>query len=199
MHSSSIDPEMDEYLGSGKRLWLSMRKHGRENHEREILEFLPDRSSLKNREAEIVNEGMLQDSQCMNLKIGGEGGWSKEVQIKASKLGNEARNKKREDPEWRENEISHMTNISKLGNEVRSKMDQNGELNPFFGKHHTEEYRQNMSKLMKDAQKGEKNSQYGKVWIFNEDLKKSISIKKEDLKRYIKEGWIKGRKRQYKK
>lgn len=72
MHST--DNLEDGYLGSGKRLWYSIRKHGVENHEREILEFLPDRSSLKSREKEIVNEEFLQDPMCMNIALGGEGG-----------------------------------------------------------------------------------------------------------------------------
>ena len=50
MHSTSNLE--DGYIGSGKRLWNSIRKHGKENHECEILEWLPDRSSLKEREKE---------------------------------------------------------------------------------------------------------------------------------------------------
>ena len=46
MHSTSNLE--DGYVGSGKRLWLSIRKYGLENHEREILEFLEDRNALKN-------------------------------------------------------------------------------------------------------------------------------------------------------
>jgi hypothetical protein len=44
-------------------------------------------------------------------------------------------------------------------------------------------------------QQGEKNSQYGTCWIHND--KKSISIKKEDLEKYLAEGWIKGRKMKF--
>lgn len=41
---------------------------------------------------------------------------------------------------------------------------------------------------------GEKNSHYGKVWMYNLQLKKSISIKKEEVEKFLSEGWIKGRK-----
>ena len=54
MHSTSNLE--DGYLGSGKRLWYSINKHGKENHSVEILEWLPDRCSLKLREKEIINE-----------------------------------------------------------------------------------------------------------------------------------------------
>ena len=64
----------DGYLGGGKRLWYSIQKYGLENHECEILEFLPSREDLKRREAEIINEELLANPLCMNLKFGGEGG-----------------------------------------------------------------------------------------------------------------------------
>src|SRR5271168_1372693 len=73
MHSTK-NPE-DGYLGSGKRLKYEIQKYGRENFKKEILEELPTRTSLENREAEIVNEKLLADPLCLNLKNGGEGGW----------------------------------------------------------------------------------------------------------------------------
>jgi hypothetical protein len=69
MHSTSN--LNDEYLGSGSYLWRSIRKYGRENHHREVLEFLPDRISLREKEREVVNETMLNDPLCMNLHKGG--------------------------------------------------------------------------------------------------------------------------------
>lgn len=74
MHST--DNLEDNYIGSGKRLWLSIRKYGKENFSIEILEYFPDRNSLKKREIEIVNEELLKNPLCMNLKLGGYGGIS---------------------------------------------------------------------------------------------------------------------------
>jgi len=73
MHSTSN--LNDGYMGSGKRLWLSINKHGKKNHTKEILEFLDDRESLINREIQLVNEDILNDSMCMNLMKGGKGGF----------------------------------------------------------------------------------------------------------------------------
>lgn len=72
MHST--DTLDDGYLGSGKILRYSIAKHGRENHQREIIETCPSRESLKLREREIVNEELLADPLNINLKYGGEGG-----------------------------------------------------------------------------------------------------------------------------
>ena len=69
----STDRMDDGYLGSGKRLRLSISKHGKENHIHEIVEFVSNRKMLFNREKEIVNEQMLADPLCMNLCGGGKG------------------------------------------------------------------------------------------------------------------------------
>jgi hypothetical protein len=58
-------------MGSGKMLWNSFRKHGRDNHRIEILEFCSSREDLKAKEAQLVNEQTINDPLCMNLCLGG--------------------------------------------------------------------------------------------------------------------------------
>ena len=62
------------------------------------------------------------------------------------------------------------------------------------GKKHSEETKQKMHEthLKNNHQQGEKNSQFGTCWIHNNNENKKI--KKEQLKEYISNGWIKGRK-----
>ena len=72
MHST--DNLDDGYLGSGKRLRYSIRKYGLKNFKLDILEVLPDRKSLEFREQQLVNEDLLKDPMCINLKLGGNGG-----------------------------------------------------------------------------------------------------------------------------
>ena len=48
MHST--DNLDDGYVGSGKRLWYSINKYGKEEHILEILEFHETRKILKERE-----------------------------------------------------------------------------------------------------------------------------------------------------
>ena len=69
----------DGYMGSGKRLRYSIRKHGIENHTKEILEFLPTREDLVLREIEIVTKELISEDLCMNLREGGTGGFSSET------------------------------------------------------------------------------------------------------------------------
>lgn len=64
----------DGYLGSGSILARSIKKHGRKNHTREILEFLESRELLLEREKELLDAEKLKDPMCMNLMEGGLGG-----------------------------------------------------------------------------------------------------------------------------
>jgi len=187
MHSTSNLE--DEYIGSGKRLWNSIRKHGLENHTKEILEFLEDRNALKAREKELVNEELLKDKQCMNLAIGGEGGF---INKEAARAGALAMNKKTwADPEFRKRQTYDTSELNK-------KLYREGKKQP-ISKHftwkdkkmstdHIESIR--ISNLGK--QSGEKNSQFGKCWIFNDVTSRSID--KINLSEYLKLGWKKGRK-----
>jgi group I intron endonuclease len=91
MHSTqNID---DGYLGSGRRLKAEINKYGKEHFVREVLEILPSRELLKEREKMIVCSLLIADPLCLNLKNGGEGGgklWSTEHAEKFQAAGTEA-------------------------------------------------------------------------------------------------------------
>ena len=63
----------------------------------------------------------------------------------------------------------------------------------WYGRKHKEEDIEKVKKTFSKIkhQQGEKNSQFGTCWITKDD--KSIKIKKEDLEKYVSEGWKKGR------
>ena len=189
MHST--DNLEDGYLGSGKRLWYSLKKHGRENHVCEVLEFLPNRKDLASREKEIVNEELLEKDLCMNLKLGGEGGLgfiSEEQQITRSSAGGKAAvivlKELRKNPEWKENlRISMSDGIKKAIEEGRfTPPDWNG-------KKHSEETILKMKESKIGHGVGSTNSQFGKCWITN-----GIESKKIMKGDQIPEGWKLGRK-----
>lgn len=72
MHST--DDLDDGYLGSGRRLLRSIKKHGIDNHTRVIVESVSSREELRVREQQIVNDELLAEPLCLNMTIGGEGG-----------------------------------------------------------------------------------------------------------------------------
>ena len=184
MHST--DNLNDNYIGSGKRLWYSIKKYGRENHKCEILEFLKSRKLLKEREREIVNIELLNDSMCMNLMLGGEGGFiSEEQQRNRSLAGAKALiDKFKNDLEFYQEHIDRSSKIFK-------KLHTDGKIkyNTFIGKNHTEETRRKIGESNSNKQRGSNNSQYGKCWITNEIESKKIN--KDDM---IPDGWRLGRK-----
>lgn len=189
MHSTSNLE--DGYFGSGKRLWLSIKKFGKENHSIEILEWLPNRSSLCNREKELVNESLLSDPQCMNLIIGGNGGYSgPENQKKWSSSGGTAA--------WKNSREILLASTKKGGQATfEKKVGLFSPTNPRFnGKTHSEETKKLIGKINSESQLGERNSQYGTAWI-NKDSS-VIKVKKTELDQYLVDGWNTGRRIKHK-
>jgi hypothetical protein len=68
----STDNLNDGYIGSGKRLWYSLNKYGKENHKKDILEFVNSREILHQKEIDLINE-YKNSNLCMNLSNGGFG------------------------------------------------------------------------------------------------------------------------------
>ena len=183
MHST--DNLNDGYIGSGTRLWHSINYHGKENHSIEILEYLDDRISLKNREKELITEEMLKDPMCMNLVSGGNGGCTAESQKKRSIAGgNTIAFKLKNDPDFKRKHAERCSKYMKqLHIEGKIKYD------TFTGRTHSEEAKKKMSEADRTRSK---NSQFGTCWIYNEI--ESIKIKKDKLESYVNSGWTKGRK-----
>jgi len=187
MHST--DNLDDGYLGSGNRIRLAIKKHGKENFTREIIEFCKTRKELYEKEEEVVNLDEVAKVDCMNLTVGGmaNGFINEEHMAKCSKAGNDKKRELLKDPQYKSKVYKNCYNNL-------SKYIKSGKHNfkAFLGKKHTEETKKKMSESSKGKQKGEKNSQYDTCWITKNNLNKKI--KKENIDQYIKEGWNKGRK-----
>jgi hypothetical protein len=186
MHSThNLD---DGYMGSGKILRHSIRKHGINNHKKEILEFFETRDLLIEREKEIVNKELISDGKCMNLKEGGDGGFvNEEHMMNCSNAGHKAfKEKLIIDAEFKKR-------IQNNGSIVFKKYHQLGihNYNTFEGKQHSDETKKIMSEKAKERT-SDKNSQYGTCWITKDGINKKI--KKDELETFLTEGWFQGRK-----
>jgi hypothetical protein len=181
MHSTSnLD---DDYFGGGIKIKNSIKKYGKENHTREMLEFFTSRGDLVKREIELVNKDLLKDPLCMNINLGGDGGWLLEWQRKGAKATNE---KNWKDPGFIEK-------IKKVGSKTFKRLWEENKLSTpdWTGKTHSEESKLKIGISNSGKQKGERNSQFGTFWINNGEINKKI--KKEDLTLYETKGWKRGR------
>ena len=168
----------DDYLGSGKRLWYEIRKYGKENFKTEILNYYNTREELQSKEKEIITLQEIAKKECMNLKIGGIGGFPPNAKV--------AFKEKLKDPVYKAEFIKKCKCIETL-----RKAREEGKIvkNTFLGKKHSEETKQKMSETKKGKGKEKSNSQYNTMWITNGKENKKIKIT-EKIPIY----WNKGRK-----
>lgn len=186
MHSTSnLD---DGYIGSGKRIRYSIRKYGKINHIREIIEFCNNRNELKKREEEIINLNEIAKDDCINILIGGNGGGiiTDEYREKSMLVRKILREN---DKKWKENNSKNISNGLRQAYKIGKRK---GKFNyDWTGKKHTEETKLKIGMTNSIKQKGKNNSQYGTIWICN--INETKKIKNEELNNYLLLGWKKGR------
>ena len=188
MHST--DNLDDGYFGSGQLLWKSIRKHGKESHEMEILEHYFSREDLATREKELVNFDLLENDLCLNLAIGGDGGWSH--LIKDEHYYETRRRTARKTMEKFKSSVSHR---KKLKNRAK-RLNEEGKLKPlnWTGLSHSEETKKKMSESAKGKHSGEANGNFGKCWIHHKELSRVQMVLKSELQSWQDLGWSLGRK-----
>lgn len=177
----------DGYMGSGKRLRYSMRKHGVDNHVKEILKYFATRELLVEEEIKIVTFDLIKEPNCMNLVLGGGGFMLDDYHYKCSKAGGNVH------AERMKNDLEYSKKYKDISSEIFKAYHKKGTHNykTFEGKQHSDESK----KLISDKAKeriGDKNSQYDTCWITKDGVNKKI--KKDELDKYQLEGWVKGRK-----
>ena len=182
----------DGYMGSGTLLKKAIEKYGIENFKKEILFQCQSEEEMNILEKQLVNENFIKSNNNYNLTIGGKGTWKHatlkhQEQMKNIEYYNRYSNKMKQVYENQEirNKISNSLKLAHIKNPDH-----------FKNKKHTTNAINKMKDTFKKIhhQQGEKNSQYGTIWIYNDKLKKSKKIKKEDLNFYLNQGWLKGRK-----
>ncbi len=169
----STDDMDDGYMGSGKLLNAAIKKHGIENFRKHVLVTFESSEAAFDVERQLVNEGFVADENTYNLRIGGEGervpNWS--------------------NPVWRMEQVERIkAHNRKLHVEgVMKAPDWNG-------RRHNEKTKRKIGLANSLHQRGEGNSQFGTVWVHNNELKLTQRVHKDTLEAYLEYGWIKGRK-----
>lgn len=182
----------DKYLGSGVLLKTAIKKYGRENFKKEILEIFDSYEEAFNKEREIVTLELIEEGECYNLHCGGDGNWDSINYGKLKHL-HPSSNWAMADPDIKQRMIEGGRKGFTHARQIKAKMIKDGLLknDSFKGKKHSEEFKKRLSIVMKEKQKGSRNSQYGTCWIYNDSQSKKI--RKEELNNFIEAGWKKGR------
>lgn len=74
--ASKVSPELDAYMGSGKRVLLAINKYGLSEFTKEILSTHLTLDELVAEEKRVVDSRLLLDPMCYNLAEGGWGGYT---------------------------------------------------------------------------------------------------------------------------
>ena len=99
----------DGYMGSGKRLHYAYKKYGIENFTKEILKYFNTTKEAFEYEAEVVNENLVKDNNCYNIKQGGEG-WQTIGLITVKDKDGNCFDVQKDDPRYLSGELVGVTN-----------------------------------------------------------------------------------------
>jgi GIY-YIG catalytic domain len=184
----------DGYMGSGKIIRSAIAKHGISNFSKVILEYFDTSEAMYAKEKKVVTEEFLSREDVYNLQRGGQGGFDyinahcgNQGERLNRALSNEQRAKGGKASSTRCKEL----HIGIYSPTYISPFISNKELQQSGN---SPEGRAKASKTSKITfalighQQKEKNSQFGKMWITNEQ--ESIKIHKTQA---IPDGWRKGR------
>lgn len=144
----------DNYMGSGKRLNLAIKKHGLENFKKEILFVFDNEENMNAKEAELVTKEFVEEDTNYNLCPGGNGGFgyinSTGLNLRTGMVHSEESRKK----------------MGHLGNTFNE------------GKKHSDVTKEKLSKVMSEKLKGKQKSEEHKRKIA-ESVKQKMQEKKQ--------------------
>lgn len=149
----------DGYLGSGKLLFAAIKKYGKENFTREILETFSNPEDMFDRERILVNEDLISSGISYNLVIGGSGGFKvQDIDGWKSKLKSSRKGRTPFKGGSHSDESKRKISEAGKGRPAWNK----GLLGTWAGKTHSEESKRKISISKKGQSAGEKNPMFGK-------------------------------------
>lgn len=177
----------DGYLGSGTLLNKAIKKYGKENFTRVVLDTFDSAEDMFRNEAKIVNEDFVSRKDTYNMKVGGEGGFD-------YLNGGSGRNNSNKDKEAIYKKVSEKMKGRKPSDAARkaaSQAHKDGRIryDNFKGMSHSDVSKEKKRQAMLGKLTGSKNGSFGTRWITNGTENKKIP-KGND----IPPGWVAGRK-----
>lgn len=157
--------KIDNYLGSGTLFYRILNKYGPDIFKKRIISYHSSSKDALAMEASIVTELVVNDPQCYNLKLGGEGGGVKGVTR----------------TEETKRKISKAKKGYKYPAHKLMSFSRPGPKNGNYGKERSEETRRKISESNKGKNKGRKASPEVKEKISN-GVKKYYSENSSPMK-----------------
>lgn len=162
----------DGYFGSGLNLHRAIKKYGKENFLKEILEYFSNESLMFEREKQLVNTAFVKSANTYNIVEGGNGSFSyiNSLPNQGHKLGQQK------------------AAAQNAGIKHKDRM-----LNdPEYRKNHNK--KNSESNRTRWATNRNKNTKGNTMWISNLEISKSFCIQSYLYSHYYDQGWIRGRK-----
>jgi hypothetical protein len=184
--TSNLD---DGYLGSGKLLSLAIKKYGKDNFKKTILQFFQNEEDMFRAEADIVNENFVSLELTYNLKTGGNGGWAY-VHERELNRGFSGKTHSEKTKKF----LSELAKGREVSTETREKLSQNN-----FAKRNPEKQKEHASRAAKLRNKRYRTEKERK--IVSEKIKTLHSLGKYDsshLRKFSNKGrfWVNNGKEQ---
>lgn len=177
MHISNDKQHFETYLGSGKYLNRAVKKYGRKNFKKEILQYAQNEIDLIQLQKKYVNEIIVQDNNSYNLNIGGASWY---YVNKYHYSDGVLKKKLNSDPLFRQKYCKTVSEALKKYYQTHP--------STFKGKKHKDTSKLKIAENHYDCS-GSNNSQYGTKWYANKQLNKNLKIKLGDD---IPQGYIPG-------
>lgn len=182
----------ESYLGSGKILKSAIKKYGRENFKRQIIDYASTKEELNFKEDYYIHKYNAHRSNNF-------------YNISSSYTPNVWEDKTEEEKQAliETIRIAHLTGVYQ-SKEFREKISQvtSGDKNGMFGRHHSNESKKKMSENSKGMTSGDKNGMFGKtganaingvhVFMYKDENKKNLIKEFVSVREFQKEFNIKG-------
>lgn len=178
----------DNYFGSGKYLRAAMKKYGTSIFTKKILAVFDNPEEMFNMERKIVTEEFVKSKNTYNLGIGGSGGNRVSKDHHTHSPAHMSNMTTKLVASWSD-ETTRFERIEKV-KKRNTKFHKLGILKrpDWTGKKHKESTKQKISEKNSKNRTGEANHRFGKCWITNGAVSRSVSKEME-----LPEDWRYGR------
>lgn len=179
----------DDYLGSGKLIDRAIKKYGKDNFTKKIIETFDNLEEARKKEKELVNEDFIKRDDTYNIAIGGGLG--------GKELNGLSFSGRKHSLETKEKIRIALTDKNYLTEKGRQSIIHNNKTNEvrkqklreaFSGIPKTEEHKKKISQSLLGKSPKKYKRKHKQMWITDGDKNTRIEI---DLP--IPEGWKKGR------